>query len=110
MIVPVFLSQMSCYHNKTSFEWYSVDSSAIDIYIVAERIPQAKCANKVLRIRFIYQFQVFQNVELRDSIAAADNETSNFPRPQKPVSGFVANTAEHFTHLLNIDYIGIIGK
>ena len=37
MIVPVFLSQMSCYHNKTSFEWYSVDPSAIDIHIVAER-------------------------------------------------------------------------
>ena len=36
MIVPVFFSQMSCYHNKTSFDWYSVDSSAIDIYIVAE--------------------------------------------------------------------------
>jgi len=39
MIVPVFFSQMSCYHNKTSFDWYSVDSSAIDIYIVAERTP-----------------------------------------------------------------------
>ena len=74
-------SRLRFFVNKTSFEWCSVDSSAIDIHIVAERTSQAKCANEVLRIRFIYQFQVFQNVELRDSIAAADNETSNFPRP-----------------------------
>jgi hypothetical protein len=101
---------MSCYHNKTSFEWYSVDSSAIDIYIVAERIPQAKCANKVLRIRFIYQFQVFQNVELRDSIAATNNKALDLAGLQKPIGSFIADAAEHFTHLLNIDYIGIVSK
>lgn len=74
MIVPVFLSQMSCYHNKTSFDWYSADPSAIDSNIVADRSTSAKCANEVLRSRFFYQVQVFQNVELRDSIAATNNK------------------------------------
>jgi hypothetical protein len=101
---------MSCYHNKTSFDWYSADPSAIDSNIVADRSTSAKCANEVLRSRFFYQVQVFQNVELRDSIAAADNKALNFAGLQKPIGSFIADAAEHFTHLLNIDYIGIVGK
>ena len=38
----------------------------------------------------------------------ADDKAFDFAGLQKPISGFVADTAEHFTHLLDIDYIGII--
>ena len=110
VIVPVFLSQMSCYHNKASFDWYSADPSAIDSNIVADRSTLAKCANEVLRSRFFYQVQVFQNVELRDSIAATNNKALDLAGLQKPIGSFIADAAEHFTHLLNIDYIGIVSK
>ena len=41
---------------------------------------------------------------------AADDKALDFAGFQKPISGFVADTAEHFTHLLDIDYIGILGE
>jgi hypothetical protein len=108
MVVPVFLSQMSCDHNnETSFDWYSADPSAIDTNIVADGSASAKCANAVSRTGFIYKLQVFQNIQLRNAVTAANDKAPDLTGAQKLVGGFVADTAEHFTHLLDIDHIRI---
>lgn len=40
----------------------------------------------------------------------ADDKALDFAGFQKPICRFIADAAEHFTHLLDIDYIGIFGE
>lgn len=40
----------------------------------------------------------------------ADDKALDFAGFQKPICRFIADATEHFTHLLDIDYIGIFGE
>lgn len=69
-----------------------------------------KCANNNLRIGFLYDRQVFKNIELGNSIHSAYLKILNLILPQKVVSGFCADTAKHFAHLPHIDHIRVFPK
>lgn len=49
-------------------------------------------------------------MKLGDFISSAYLKVLNLILPQEAVSGFCADTAQHFTHLLHTDHIRIIPK
>lgn len=107
MKVSSFFSQMTCYHKITSFGG-AVDSSAIDTPIVIDGNGFDKCANQLLCVSFICEFQILKNEDFWNSVTATDNETFDDSRLQEFISRFNADATEHHTHLFDIYNIGIL--
>jgi len=49
-------------------------------------------------------------MELGDFVRSAYFKVLDLILPQKAISGFCADTAKHFTHLLHIDHVRVFSK